>query len=351
MLIKRRKDPKKGEFQKGSRKQYAKARKKGWLSEICKHMVVPEPVFPTEKACTRCNIVKPVEEYPIKTGNKSGRGARCRTCNREVARQRKIDLKCSNCGADFVGHSRDISRCEDCKRKPDTNRAKCEIEAQKYKTRGEFQHGSGQEYSFALRKGILDEICTHMVWLGGYARTDEEIKEEMRKYSSRSGFYSGSPKHCQQALKRDWYSEYSQEIWGDPIEPCGFKRSDFIKKCEQKLGNGTGNGLGMLYLIKCVSKNEVFYKIGITSNSVKKRYGHNGNKTSKTMPYNYEIVWTIQGDPGMIWDMENQYKQETKEIRYLPEIDFCGTTETFKCHGNCKILRKPDAKNTTVGSS
>ena len=86
----------------------------------------------------------------------------------------------------------------------------------------------------------------------------------------------------------------------------------------------------------------MFYKIGITSRGVEDGYCHDGSNPGKKFPYYYEIVWTTQGDPGKIFDMENEYKKKTTKIRYQPSNWPAKTSrETFKCHGNCRILRKP----------
>ena len=163
----------------------------------------------------------------------------------------------------------------------------------------------------------------------------------MRKYSSRIDFQRNSPNPCSQARNRDWYKDFAQEIWGDPLEPGGYKKSDFIKACERN-----NNGLGILYLIKCFMGNEWFYKAGITSlGSVAERYKHDGFRPNTAMPYNYEIMWTIKGEGGQIWDLEKEYHRNTKQHRYQPELWGRKSLETFKCHGNCKILRKLESSS------
>lgn len=144
-----------------------------------------------------------------------------------------------------------------------------------------------------------------------------------------------------QARQRDWYRDFAQEIWGDPI-PVGFSKSDFIKACERN-----NDGKGILYLIKCFLGDEVFYKIGITSQSLKKRYSHDGTRPNVLLNYCYELIWTMEGDSEVIWDVEKGYKQKTKEIRYQPDLwPNNKSTETFKCHGNCKILREPSISSS-----
>lgn len=85
------------------------------------------------------------------------------------------------------------------------------------------------------------------------------------------------------------------------------------------------NGLGILYVIKCFNNFEIFYKIGITSRSVRQRY-----PTSETMPYNYEIIQEIQDIPENIYNLEIQLKRLLKQFHYIPQVYFRGSkTECF----------------------
>ena len=42
------------------------------------------------------------------------------------------------------------------------SKEKCHAEALKYESRGEFQEKCDGAYTYALRHGFLDEICTHL---------------------------------------------------------------------------------------------------------------------------------------------------------------------------------------------
>ena len=168
--------------------------------------------------------------------------------------------------------------------------------------------------------------------------SDKELKEEMCKHNSRSDFKKNSSRHFGQSKEKGWYEDLAREIWGDPLQ-TGWSRSRFVEACKRN-----NDGLGILYLIKCFLKDEVFYKVGITSRSVEERYTHDGSKPKGKMAYYYKIIWTIESDGGQIYDLENWFKRETKEIRYQPDLWANKSMETFKCHGNCKILRKPELK-------
>ena len=235
------------------------------------------------KVCSRCRQRKHFSKFCYSKINNDGLTSMCKQCNRKRYAERIYNLTCQNpdCGAAFVSNCHARKTCYNCTPK--------------------FQFYS-----------------------------DGELKSKMAEYSGRTDFLKGSPNYGSQAVKRDWYQDYAQKIYGDPLT-SGFGRSVFVEACERN-----NNGKGKLYLIKCFLGDEMFYKVGITSLSVKKRYSN-----KRDMPYNYELVWTIEGDPSEIWDMELLYKRKTKETRYQPDLWRGEARETFKCHGNCKILRKP----------
>lgn len=104
-------------------------------------------------------------------------------------------------------------------------------------------------------------------------------------------------------------------------EESGFTRSKFADKCIKN-----NNGLGILYILECFNDNERFFKIGITSRSVKERYC-----SQVSMPYTYRIIDEVIGDPVYIYDLEIKLHQINKQHQYVPEISFGGhATECFK---------------------
>lgn len=74
-------------------------------------------------------------------------------------------------------------------------------EARKYETRIEFQKGSNNAYSAARRRGIIDKICAHMQ-VNFYIWTDEELAQEALKYNTRKDFHKSSKLAYQQAYRR-----------------------------------------------------------------------------------------------------------------------------------------------------
>ena len=81
----------------------------------------------------------------------------------------------------------------------------------------------------------------------------------------------------------------------------------------------------IFYVIQCHNEQESFYKLGITSKTVKQRYNkHN-------LPYQYTIVLEYKDTAENVWDLEYMFKQKFKNYYYKPIQNFKGSsTETFK---------------------
>lgn len=102
------------------------------------------------------------------------------------------------------------------------------------------------------------------------------------------------------------------------LENSGWNRGSFESACEKNKG-----GEGILYVIRCTNDLEDFLKIGITSLSVKVRF------KGRDLPYAYKEIYTIQGDSGYIYDLENRLHSLLTKHSYAPLIPFGGQTECF----------------------
>lgn len=100
----------------------------------------------------------------------------------------------------------------------------------------------------------------------------------------------------------------------------GMSRSKFIEIALKK------EKVAKLYVIKFYKDFEIFYKIGITNNSIKHRY--TGKKKSD---YNLSTLYYIQSlDAGLIWDLEKDLHIIFNEKHYVPLNHFEGCrTECF----------------------
>lgn len=97
----------------------------------------------------------------------------------------------------------------------------------------------------------------------------------------------------------------------------GFSRSDFVDACSKP------DRVAKLYVIGAYSEGERFYKIGITSKSVKSRF------KGLSIPYDYDVFDVFCGDPKNVFDAEKFIHKALNEQRYMPSIHFGGHTECF----------------------
>lgn len=123
-----------------------------------------------------------------------------------------------------------------------------------------------------------------------------------------------------------FFQSPSNHLRGKGCRLCGIERNGGVWKAEkyQKICDKYHNGLSRLYIINCFNEEESFYKIGITTNTVRNRF-----RGSKVMPYNYNIVLEVVDNAGFIHNLESQLKKILKEKRYAPLIDFSGRTECY----------------------
>lgn len=98
----------------------------------------------------------------------------------------------------------------------------------------------------------------------------------------------------------------------------GFTKSKFADLCTKN-----NKGIGCLYVIRLYNDHEHFYKLGITSRDVVSRFG-------QSLPYKYDIIYQIFGNPKIIYDTEKLLLKSVKPHKYIPQVKFGGLTECFK---------------------
>lgn len=110
--------------------------------------------------------------------------------------------------------------------------------------------------------------------------------------------------------------------------PSGWTVTNWFNKAKDSINFDSFK----VYIIRCWSDTEEFYKIGRTYQSTKRRFHSN-----KTMPYNYEIIKEIIFDRNteMIDNARECFKKEVelkrnhKLFKYLPKLNFGGIHECF----------------------
>lgn len=89
-----------------------------------------------------------------------------------------------------------------------------------------------------------------------------------------------------------------------------YSRTKYVNACKSKGGKSS------IYIIKMKLENEVFYKVGITNNTIEQRFQSN--------PYQIELLRLIGGDAGFIYDLEKSIHRLLSEYHYKPKIKFGG---------------------------
>lgn len=93
-----------------------------------------------------------------------------------------------------------------------------------------------------------------------------------------------------------------------------FDKEGFIRLC--------GNNPGTLYIIQIYDDKETFYKVGITSRTVNKRF-------YSALPYKYKIIKEISGKASDIYSLEKELHNKLYKYCYHPSKYFSGHTECF----------------------
>jgi predicted GIY-YIG superfamily endonuclease len=129
----------------------------------------------------------------------------------------------------------------------------CHQEALKYNSRSEFSLNSHGAYNWSLRKGILDQICTHIIELhkpSGYW-TKERCHSTALKYKTKNELHQNEKSAYWSAKQNGWYEEICSHMvsrnW--TIEKCQEEalkyntRVDFVKGCHRAYDYAQKNNL------------------------------------------------------------------------------------------------------------
>ena len=92
---------------------------------------------------------------------------------------------------------------------------------------------------------------------------------------------------------------------------------------KKRWGNTDKNNKGnQLYIIHCFNENESFLKIGVTKNSISRRF-------SGKMPYKYEVLLSLNTDDYL--KHEENLSQIVSHLVYAPKMHFAGKLESYNC--------------------
>ena len=192
------------------------------------------------------------------------------------------------------------------------------------------QIARGSYYNFLIKNKIDPESLglerRYIIW-------DLDMVKSLASNFQQINDFKTAHSKAYSHLINNYSAEVREEVFAHMVSgKNGFGKNKFQELCEKY-----NNGNGILYLIKMYSDDEWFYKIGVTSQSVYERY--KGLKSE--CGYSYDLIWEIQLPSDSIYDLEKEKHRETKSHRYQPNNWPNIAKETFKCHGNSKLLRKP----------
>lgn len=176
------------DFENLSPSAYNSARRNGWLDDICSHMErLQKPKnFWNEQRCTQEAL-----KYQTRTDFKINSGS----AYLAAYRMGILDKICNHM----------------TKKKSQVfwTKKNCHKEAVKYNTKSEFKKACPAAYSAAIKAGILNEICDHMINIrrpNGFW-SFENCKKKAKRFKSRSEFQRNNVSAYREALKNGWLDE------------------------------------------------------------------------------------------------------------------------------------------------
>ena len=124
------------------------------------------------------------------------------------------------------------------------------------------------------------------------------------------------------------------------------KVSDICPKCSMRGKNSHGwsktrwieicrNRTPTLYLLKFSNKNESFYKIGITLQTIKRRF-----HTKMYANYKIEEILLLKDTGKIIWELEKLFIKKYKQFKYNPMEEFQGISECFNFDDIQSIIKQ-----------
>lgn len=200
-------------FQKANPTAYHKAIRKGWLEEICAHMVVIKKArtYWTKEKCH-------AEALKYKTRKEFSKG--CCSAYNKAAVYEWLDEICSH----MIPQRKNID---------DWTLQECVAEAQSYRTRSEFKVKCSGAYNKALKENWLDTICSHMnsrimKW------TKKRCHEEAKNYKTRAEFVKHRPTAYNIAKDKGWLDSICKHMKARNVKWTMEKCAEIAKEYDSR---------------------------------------------------------------------------------------------------------------------
>jgi hypothetical protein len=192
--------------------------------------------------------------------------------------------------------------------------------------------GNTKEISAALlRSGKTKSCgCLHKEVIQKQGKSNRHNEEYVKQKFLENGYellskYNGipNPVTCRCLIcnhiftRRAQTNLYNQH--GCPV--CARQNNSILTEKYFNLHPELKNKPCKIYLINLVKDNEDFYKIGITTRTLQRRF--------RNIPYQVKNIETIETSYYEAFLLENKLKEAIKEYKYLPKTQFDGWTECF----------------------
>ena len=216
---------------------YASSVRNGWFDDVCSHMISPI-ALPTDWNLDILKVIaqnyKTRKEFATKSS----------TAYEYARKKQLLDIVCSH-------------MCRPSQPQKWSFEA-LRAEAQKYKTKSEFQSQNSSAYSTASKKGILNDICTHMKSLRKAASywTKEECRKRALLYKTKIEFKNQDGSAYATAVREKWIQDICSHMmrpkpklkWTVDTLNIEAQKYDSIKrfKAESQSAYVTAGRLGLL---------------------------------------------------------------------------------------------------------
>lgn len=175
-----------------------------------------------------------------------------------------------------------------------------------------------------LKRGVGCPKCKNSIKL-----SIGEIKKRLTEMNSKiqliSEHYinSGAPLEFQCDKSHRWFTTWDQIKQGAGCSICARENhpGHYSIKMAEKNKEEWILIEAHFYILRCFNEEEEFFKVGVTKNSIKKRYPR------RRMPYNYEIIADKITTLYDAIEIETRILKENKEYQYIPKIYFEGYSE------------------------
>lgn len=211
----------------------------------------------------------------------------------------KVELICNNHGSFFISPNAIITKGSGCPGCAKIDRGNSKANSNEYFIdKANKIHDNKYDYSLCFYKRQHDKLKIVCPIHGEFEQT---AKDHLRGHG------------CWECAKINISKARSEK-------PTGWKLSEWIKTAE----NSVFYDSFKVYIIEVFDENERFIKIGRTFSSVKQRFSRLGY-----LPYEYNIIKTIEGNPYYIFKLESKLKRMCKQYKYICNKSFNGMHECF----------------------